>query len=143
MATILTHLADPRSATPGPCAICGSDATSWRRTGLAAGGLVRAARACEAHEHDVVSALAALTMDDCVSFVPRARRLARADAAERRAERLCARAGGWRRMSASLRGASSHTHTCALVGGACAREAAALDAYAAALRASIGTGGES
>lgn len=131
----LRSLADARRATSGPCAICGRPAASWHRTGLAAGGLVLAARACEEHEHEVVRALHDLDTSDVVALTPRHRRRARAASARRRAARLTGAACGHARADASLRGASSACHAHALVSGAMAREAAALVAFADALEA--------
>jgi hypothetical protein len=81
----------------------------------------------------VVSALHALTLDECVALVPRARRRAAAAAAVRRADRLDGASSRHARTSAALRGASSATHTHALLAGAASRESQALRAFADAL----------
>lgn len=121
----IKSLADARRATSGPCAICGAPAASWHRTGLAAGGLLRAAHACEQHEQQAVHALHNLSMEDAVRLTPHHRRIERAAAARRRAARLDGNGAAFGRESARLRGASSHTHTYALLAGAADREAIA------------------
>ena len=131
--TALRHLADTRRATPGPCAICGAEARYWHRTGLAAGGLVRAARACEEHDDAVKRALDQLTTEDAALLTPARRRRAAAAAARRRVDRMRGVASAHARADASLRGASSACHTLALLSGVAAREAEALSAYADAL----------
>ena len=122
-------------ATPGDCGICGRAATMWLRS-TARCGLTVAARACDEHEGAVNAALAAVTPGDIAASTPRYRRVARAEASRRKADRLCGLARGRLRASAALAGASSATHTHALVGGALEYEAAALYALAEALEAS-------
>jgi len=129
--TVLRSLAHPLRATPGRCAICGAPATSWHRTGLAAGGLTRAARACAAHERDVVAALKALTLDECVQLTRRRAQAART--ARARANRLEHKADQYARQSAALAGASSATHSTFVVAGYYRQQATVLRAYADAL----------
>jgi len=135
--TRIRRIAPSNRATGGLCAICDAHATTWHRTGLAAGGLTVAGRACADHEQEVVSGLVRLTAEDLARLTPRHRRAARAASALRRADRLDGYARGWRRHSAGLQGASSLTHTCAIAGAVCGRESGALRDLAAALTAAL------
>ena len=50
----------------GVCAMCDCQAVSWQRTGLCAGGLVRAAYACAAHEASILVALKEMTLAEII-----------------------------------------------------------------------------
>jgi hypothetical protein len=125
-------LASVRDATPGPCCFCGQAATMWRR-GTGHDGLVLAVRACDAHEAEAVVARDAITVAQYAASIPVGRRAARAAAARRKADRLRGAAEGQSRRSASLRGASSATHTLALLAGWNEQQAGTLDRLATAL----------
>jgi hypothetical protein len=125
-------LANVRDATAGSCGICGLAATMWRR-GTGHDGLVLAVRACDAHEDQAVDARNAITVAEYAASIPAGRRAARAAAARRKADRLRGVAAGQSRRSASLRGASSATHTLALLGGWNEQQAGTLDRLATAL----------
>lgn len=118
----------------GPCAICDCNATMWLRS-TSCCGLVVAAYACDEHETEVRAALRATTVQDVAATVRPGRRAARADTARRKADRLMDRACGHGQRSAALRGASSATHTHALLQGAYEHEADGLYALADALDA--------
>jgi len=110
----------------GPCACCSAPASAWYRTGIIADGrLVVAARYCDAHDPDIhpgaAQRLGSLTIADVARLSPRrARRAARA------AARSEAQASAHGRLAASLRGASSATHTHALLGAVAQAEADSL-----------------
>jgi hypothetical protein len=106
--------------------MCSSPAVAWQRTGLCAGGLVRAAYACAAHEASILAALNEMRIDDVAAIT--STRTARA--ARVRAARLRDRAAQYGRRAAALVGASSATHTYAAMGCAAAQEADALDRLA-------------
>lgn len=140
MAT-LQALADARRATPGRCCVqgCAQHAYIWHRSGRRAtdaDGLALAIRACSEHETTADEALSQLTLADVVNLIPRSRRKNRARTARAQADKLLGRAQKCERTGADLRGASSTSHTYALVGGYRRLEAEALDALADALNAS-------
>ena len=115
----------------GVCAICETEAVAWQRTGLCAGGLVRAAYACAEHAPVLLEALRGMTLAEVAEITStRTTRAARA-----RAARLRDRADRYARRSAALVGASSATHTAAILQGSDLREAAALDRLADLVRA--------
>lgn len=129
----LGALADPRAARPGRCCVagCQSPGEHWQRRSTPAGA--RAVRACGRHELVAERLLATLTVADAVRLAtPAARR-----SALRRAAQARASAQRHSRASAELRGASSATHTHALLAGACEQEARAQEAFAEAVAASI------
>lgn len=131
----MIHLRSTRDGDahpPGPCALCTAPATVWRRA-TARCGLVVAAYACDAHEGAVLAALDAVTIQEVATLVRPSRRARRAAQARRMAERFFRFARGWSRESARLRGASSATHTAALMGGAMEQRARAYTALAVAL----------
>jgi len=110
----------------GKCACCDAAAHVWYRTGIVADGrIVVAARYCEAHDPDLhpgaAQRLSALTIADVARLSP-----ARARRAAERIARAEAKAEAHGRASAALRGASSLTHTHALMAGVRAEEAETL-----------------
>lgn len=114
----------------GKCACCDAPARTWYRTGIIADGRITvAARYCEAHDPDLhpgaAQLLASLTVADVARLSPARARRAAAQVA--RAEGVAAAHG---RASAELRGASSATHTHALLAGAARAEAETLRALA-------------
>lgn len=115
----------------GPCACCDRPAVAWHRTGVIADGrLMVAARYCAEHDPDTrpgaAQLLGALTVADVARLSPRRARRARA-AEERRRQASEAHY----RASATLRGASSATHTHALLAGIAEEEAETLRRLAA------------
>jgi hypothetical protein len=110
----------------GKCSCCDADAQTWYRTGVIADArIVVAARYCAAHDPDlhpgVAQRLGSLTLADVARLSPRRARRASNKIAQREAA-----AATHGRMSASMRGASSHTHTHALLAGVAASEADSL-----------------
>lgn len=131
---MIAALADARRATGGVCCICGATATQWHRSGRRdtnADGLTLAVRCCGDHETAALAAMRLLTIADVASLTPRSRRSARAAGAITRANRMTRRAAASRRAAAALSGASSATHSYALIGGLQNLEAAALRRLAA------------
>jgi hypothetical protein len=134
--TLNLILADPRRPTPGPCSICGAPATTWQRSGRRstdADGLTLSVRYCDQDEQDALAALGALEIADVAALVPPSRRAARAAGARARAARQLGLNRAHGRTSAELMGASSATHTHALLGGYARMQAEALLALADAL----------
>lgn len=102
--------------TPGPCEVCGKSATMvLRRTTRA--GVPATARSCNDHEQEVTDLLSNATAEQLASSI-RTQRAKRAAAFVRLAERANRSSESAARTSADLRGASSLTHTYALVSGA-------------------------
>lgn len=131
----IVQLADARRATGGRCCVggCSHEAAVWRRSSRRAtdaDGLTLAIRACAAHDDAAYVALGKLSIADVAAIVPRSRRGRRAAGARRQAERLRMASCSRMRASADLRGASSHTHTLALISGMEEMTADALTALA-------------
>lgn len=124
----LARFADARAARPGRCCIAGCDEPGrhWTRESTAAG--VRAIRTCARHELLGEHLLSRVTIEDAARMATPAQRR-RAIAAAERHERA---ARGARAESARLAGASSATHTAALIGGWHAAEAEKQRAFARA-----------
>lgn len=126
----LVRLADPRAARKGRCCIegCSNPGKHWYRTDTPAGA--RAVRACARHEILAERLLDRLTMADLVRLATRTERRRAAALADQAAQ-------AYRRMSALLAGASSATHTYALLAGAAEREAECQRAFLAALAGEV------
>lgn len=114
MTALILRLARITHGDPGRCACCDAPAITWYRTGVIADGrIVVAARYCEAHDPDsggTGQRLGTLTLADVARLSPRRARRAAEEIA-----RLDAAARAHARVSADLRGASSATHTHALL----------------------------